>query len=84
MRSAFFTLISSFREFTPKTWVCFKEGYSRNMFFGDLIAGISVGVISLPLTMAFAIASGVSPERGLYTGIVAGFLISLLGEAVFK
>lgn len=49
------------------------------MFSGDLLAGISVGIISLPLTMAFAIASGLTPERGLFTGIVAGFLISLLG-----
>lgn len=69
----------SIKEFTPKTWICFKEGYSFRQFFNDLLAGFTVGAISIPLTMAFAIASGVSPEKGLITGIVAGFLISLLG-----
>ncbi len=68
-----------FSEFTPKSWVCLKEGYSIRTFLNDLLAGITVGIISLPLTMAFAIASGVSPEKGLITGIIAGFLISLLG-----
>lgn len=69
----------SIKEFTPKTLTCFKEGYSLQQFFKDLLAGFTVGAISIPLTMAFAIASGVSPEKGLITGIVAGFLISLLG-----
>lgn len=63
----------------PKTFVCLKEGYSKKLFFGDLFAGLSVGVISFPLSLAFAIASGVSPEKGLFTAIVAGFLISFLG-----
>lgn len=66
-------------EFTPKAWTCLQEGYSLAYFKNDLIAGVTVGVISLPLVMAFAIASGVSPEKGLFTGIVAGLLISLLG-----
>jgi SulP family sulfate permease len=69
----------SLQEFTPKTWICLKEGYSLKQFITDLLAGFTVGAISIPLTMAFAIASGVSPEKGLITGIVAGFLISLLG-----
>lgn len=69
----------SLQEFTPKTWTCLKEGYSLNQFFKDLMAGFTVGAISIPLTMAFAIASGVSPEKGLITGIIAGFIISLLG-----
>lgn len=56
-----------------------KEGYSKKYFFNDLFAGISVGVIALPLALAFAIGSGVPPERGLFTAIVAGFLISFLG-----
>jgi SulP family sulfate permease len=68
-----------YRDFIPKSVICFREGYSKEYFFGDLFAGISVGVIALPLALAFAIASGVAPERGLFTAIVAGFLISLLG-----
>ncbi len=54
-------------------------GYTRQQFFADANAGIIVGIVALPLAIAFAIASGVSPERGLYTAIVAGFLVSLLG-----
>ncbi len=65
--------------FVPKTIVCFREGYNRKLFLHDLLAGLTVGVIALPLALAFAIGSHVSPERGLYTAIVAGFLISLLG-----
>ncbi len=56
-----------------------KEGYSAKTFMQDLIAGIIVGVVALPLAIAFAIASGVSPERGLFTAIVAGFCISAFG-----
>lgn len=66
-------------EFTPKSVICLKEGYSRKLFWGDLFAGMSVGIIALPLAIAFAIASGVAPERGLFTAIIAGFLISALG-----
>lgn len=66
-------------EFIPKTYACLKEGYSKNLFLQDLLAGFAVGIIALPLAMAFAIGSGVPPERGLYTAIIAGFLISLLG-----
>lgn len=69
----------SVREFTPKSLICLREGYSWNYFLHDLLAGVTIGIISIPLTMAFAIASGVSPEKGLLTGIIAGFLISLLG-----
>jgi SulP family sulfate permease len=54
-------------------------GYTRAQFVADLNAGVIVGIVALPLAIAFAIASGVPPERGLYTAIVAGFLISLLG-----
>lgn len=68
-----------FQDYIPKSFFCFKEGYSKQYFFNDLFAGISVGVIALPLALAFAIGSGVLPERGLFTAIVAGFLISLLG-----
>jgi SulP family sulfate permease len=65
--------------FVPKSIVCFKEGFTREQVTRDLIAGVVVGIVALPLALAFAIASGVPPERGLYTAIVAGFLISALG-----
>jgi len=65
--------------FVPKSIVCLREGYSREKLLRDLIAGVVVGIVALPLALAFAIASGVPPERGLYTAIVAGFLISALG-----
>ena len=68
-----------FQDFIPKSFICFKEKYSKELFFHDLFAGVSVGIIALPLALAFAIASGVSPEQGLFTAIIAGFLISLLG-----
>jgi SulP family sulfate permease len=55
------------------------KGYTRQQFTADLIAGIVVGIVALPLAIAFAIASGVPPERGLYTAIIAGFIISALG-----
>ncbi len=65
--------------FIPKSIVCFREGFTREQVARDLIAGVVVGIVALPLALAFAIASGVPPERGLYTAIVAGFLISALG-----
>ena len=65
--------------FEPKLVTMFREGYSAKQFLQDLFAGVTVGVVALPLAIAFAIASGVAPERGLYTAIVAGFLISALG-----
>ena len=55
------------------------RGYDRTRFWKDVSAGITVGVVALPLAMAFAIASGVKPEQGIFTAIVAGFLISALG-----
>jgi SulP family sulfate permease len=65
--------------FVPKSVVCFREGYTRESVTRDLIAGVVVGIVALPLALAFAIASGVPPERGLYTAIIAGFLVSALG-----
>src|SRR5881398_922519 len=53
--------------------------YDRRQFFNDAIAGVIVGVVALPLAIAFAIASGVTPDRGLWTAIVGGFIISALG-----
>lgn len=64
--------------FRPKLLSCMK-GYNRSSFFNDLNAGISVGILALPLAMAFGIASGVTPEQGLYTAIIAGFIISIFG-----
>ncbi len=64
--------------FKPRLLECIK-GYSRETFMKDLMAGIIVGIVALPLAIAFGIASGVTPEKGIITAIVAGFLISLLG-----
>lgn len=69
--------------FVPKSIVCLYEGYSKKLFSHDLLAGITVGVIALPLAMAFSIAAGLGPETGLYTAIVAGFLNSLFGGSRF-
>jgi sulfate permease, SulP family len=66
------------RRWTPRLFLCLR-GYTRHDFTADLIAGITVGLVALPLAMAFGIASGVKPEAGIYTAIVAGFLISALG-----
>ena len=70
--------------FVPKSVVCLREGYTRDSLLRDVAAGVVVGIVALPLALAFAIASGVPPERGLYTAIVAGFLISALGGARFQ
>lgn len=67
------------QDYIPKSYICFQEGYSLSHFWNDFFAGITIGIIALPLAMAFAIGSGVPPERGLFTAIIAGFLISLLG-----
>ncbi|MEI6722373.1 MAG: SulP family inorganic anion transporter, partial [Betaproteobacteria bacterium] len=64
--------------FRPRLVDCLKN-YDRATFTADLIAGITVGVVALPLAMAFAIASGLKPEAGIFTSIVAGMLIALLG-----
>lgn len=68
-----------FHEFIPKSYLYLRIGYKFSTFKKDLLAGLTVGIIALPLAMAFAIASNVDPERGLYTAIIAGFLISALG-----
>ena len=65
-------------EFKPKLLSTMKN-YSKENFMADLMAGIIVGIVALPLAIAFGIASGVSPEKGIITAIVAGFIISLLG-----
>jgi SulP family sulfate permease len=60
----------------PQVFTCYRSGYSLKHFANDLIAGLITGIVALPLAIAFAIASGVSPEQGLYTAIIAGFIIS--------
>ena len=62
----------------PKLLICLKN-YSARDFSSDLIAGLTVGLVALPLAMAFGIASGVTPQAGIYTAVVAGFIISALG-----
>jgi SulP family sulfate permease len=62
----------------PKSVLCLRD-YSKEKFVADLIAGVTVGLVALPLAMAFAIASGVPPQAGIYCAIVTGFLISALG-----
>ncbi|MGD0741191.1 MAG: SulP family inorganic anion transporter [Terracidiphilus sp.] len=62
----------------PKSILALRV-YTAQMFFHDLLAGVTVGLVALPLAMAFGIASGVTPQAGLYTAVVAGFLISALG-----
>ena len=65
-------------EFRPKLFTALKN-YSKELFMADLMAGIIVGIVALPLAIAFGIASGVSPEKGIITAIIAGFIISMLG-----
>ena len=62
----------------PKLWETLPT-YTRQRFFADLIAGVTVGLVALPLAMAFAISSGVKPQAGIYTAIIAGFVVSALG-----
>ncbi|MCC2687324.1 MAG: dauA [Rhizobiaceae bacterium] len=75
----------TFRElFTPKLVTVLKEGYGLSQFRADAVAGLTVAIVALPLSMAIAIASGASPERGLFTAVIGGFVISLLGGSRFQ
>ena len=65
--------------FKPKLFSTFKNGYNKQNLVQDLLAGVIVGIVALPLAIAFGIASGASPEAGILTAIVAGFLISFFG-----
>lgn len=71
-------------EFLPKLLTVWREGYGLAELRADALAGLTVAIVALPLSMAIAIASGVGPERGLYTAIVGGFLVSLLGGSRFQ
>ena len=66
-------------EFTPKFFTLLKSGFTKQQLSKDVLAGIIVGIVALPLAIAFAIASGVSPEKGLITAVIAGLAISVLG-----
>src|SRR5947208_6425934 len=68
-----------YRKLEPKLISILREGYTRQQFQGDLLGGLTVGIVALPLSIALAIASGVKPEQGLYTAIFAGFVIAVLG-----
>lgn len=70
--------------FTPKLVTVLREGYGAPQLRADLVAGLTVAIVALPLSMAIAIASGVSPDRGLFTAIVGGFIVSMLGGSRFQ
>lgn len=67
------------RMFTPQLMVALREGYSTTLFRADFIAGLTVAIVAVPLSMALAIASGATPDKGLITAVIAGLFISLLG-----
>src|SRR5690349_7935471 len=75
----------SFRElFTPKLVTVLREGYGVKHLRADAMAGLTVAIVALPLSMAIAIASGATPAQGLYTAIVGGSIVSLLGGSRFQ
>ena len=71
-------------DYTPKSVEILRKGYSLALFKRDCISGLTVSIVSLPLAMALAIASGLTPAQGLYTAIVAGFVIALMGGSRFQ
>ena len=68
----------------PRSVLTFAEGYDAAAFSADLVAGVTVGLVALPLAMAFAIASGLTPQSGIYCAIITGFIISALGGSRFQ
>jgi len=70
--------------FKPKLYVVLKQGYNRQLFKKDLFAGFFVGIMALPIVIAFAIASGLTPDKGLITAIIAGFIVFVLGGSRFQ
>jgi sulfate permease, SulP family len=75
---------STAHTYRPKLWTVLIEGYGTAKLRPDLLAALTVAIVALPLSMAIAVASGVGPERGLYTAIVGGFLVSALGGSRFQ
>src|ERR1700761_6496612 len=70
--------------YTPKLHTVLNEHYGLKDLQADILAGLTVAIVALPLSMAIAIASGVSPERGLYTSIFGGFFVSAIGGSRFQ
>jgi SulP family sulfate permease len=70
--------------YAPKLITVLREGYGVADFRADVMAGLTVAIVALPLSMAIAIASGVTPDRGLYTAVIGGFIVSLLGGSRFQ
>src|SRR6201747_2036991 len=70
--------------YAPKLITVLREGYGLADFRADVIAGLTVAIVALPLSMAIAIASGVTPDRGVYTAVIGGFIVSLLGGSRFQ
>lgn len=70
--------------YLPKLVTVWREGYGVADFRADIFAGLTVAIVALPLSMAIAIASGVTPDRGLYTAVIGGFIVSLLGGSRFQ
>src|SRR6195952_4044306 len=70
--------------YRPKIATVLAEGYNVGHFRRDMVAALTVAIVALPLSMAIAVASGVSPERGLYTAIIGGFLVSALGGSRYQ
>src|SRR6202140_1409329 len=70
--------------YAPKLITVLREGYGFADFRADVTAGLTVAIVALPLSMAIAIASGVTPDRGLYTAVIGGFIVSLLRGSRFQ
>src|SRR5712672_4866650 len=70
--------------YSPKLLTVLREGYGVSDFRADVISGLTVAIVALPLSMAIAIASGVTPDRGLTTAVIGGFIVSLLGGSRFQ
>src|SRR5882724_4769649 len=78
------TAVPVWHLYVPKLVTILRRGYGFDDFRHDALAGLTVAIVALPLAMALAIASGATPEKGLHTAIVAGFLISALGGSRFQ
>ncbi|NOT39440.1 MAG: STAS domain-containing protein [Alphaproteobacteria bacterium] len=84
LREAISARAAYWRLYVPKLVTVLEEGYDLARFRADIVAGLTVAIVALPLSMALAVASNTTPDRGLYTAIVAGFLISALGGCRFQ